>query len=497
MTAQHNAVERLSDYIIMRRNSRRTLIVVLASITGTAITAVTTPLLTRTLGSSLYGRYAVILSGFSLLVTVTDAGFFDGVRKYTVENKHQTWRSNVFTVYLLLATLLGTIGIGAIWFLFPTFIVPINITLKVTLSCLLLVRLLFLVVRGFIMALGSEFVSESSLVIQRVLYLVGIVILVEAGMTIERVFAVQLLTELLATGLLVSKVVASTVTFSMGIDRKLLKRLYRFSFYSGGISILYATLFNFDILLLNKYVSASKVGHYKIALVILQVTTTIPKSVRVSSVQSSSELWVENKTDTVEKLVTSTVHKTIGITFLLIIGLYGIGDTFLPIFFGSEFIASYEPLLLLLPGAAAYAISDPVFGALQGNNTQFLPLLGAITATITNVVLNLLLIPRYSIAGAAAATSISYVVLLAVNTYSSIRLGVNPIRDFPLRGLAITGCTSGLLIVVLDAIISSTAIKLVVVPLVTAAVYFILVPSKIYREEIDLATKLIGRFTRS
>ena len=79
-----------------------------------------------------------------------------------------------------------------------------------------------------------------------------------------------------------------------------------------------------------------------------------------------------------------------------------------PLVFGAEYEASVRPILILLPGTAmltAYLILSRYFLAI---NKQQITVRTQLIATATNIGLNLYLIPRWGILGAATSSLISY-----------------------------------------------------------------------------------------
>ena len=79
------------------------------------------------------------------------------------------------------------------------------------------------------------------------------------------------------------------------------------------------------------------------------------------------------------------------------------------IFFGSEFLPSLRPLLLLLPGIIALAGSKTLTADLAGRGKPQIGTIAAFTSLAINVPLNLYLIPKWGISGAAFASSAAYI----------------------------------------------------------------------------------------
>lgn len=70
----------------------------------------------------------------------------------------------------------------------------------------------------------------------------------------------------------------------------------------------------------------------------------------------------------------------------------------------------YLPFVLLTPGILAIAVLYPYTAFYAGSNRIMVNIKGALCALVVIVLLDLLLIPHWQIAGAAVASSIGYIV---------------------------------------------------------------------------------------
>jgi O-antigen/teichoic acid export membrane protein len=97
--------------------------------------------------------------------------------------------------------------------------------------------------------------------------------------------------------------------------------------------------------------------------------------------------------------------------------------------FGSEYTAGATALAILAIGFFTHAVSGPSGDTLTAIGKTRLVMVDNIMVAATNVGLNLLLVPRYSLLGAAVATTVAYAVmnsLYVAQLYRSI--GVHPFR---------------------------------------------------------------------
>lgn len=113
------------------------------------------------------------------------------------------------------------------------------------------------------------------------------------------------------------------------------------------------------------------------------------------------------------------------------LGMLVIGKPLLVLFYGQRFAGSFVPCLLVLLGCTALSFSGPLAGTLSGASGYPTSVIVAqTTALLTNVGLNLWLLPRYGITGAALASTGAY-------TVSAICISIGFARHFriPLRKL--------------------------------------------------------------
>lgn len=100
------------------------------------------------------------------------------------------------------------------------------------------------------------------------------------------------------------------------------------------------------------------------------------------------------------------------VLFVSLLGAIGLGLVAYPIiqfFFGRSYIDAFIPLIFLLPGILVFSGCRVLSNDLASRGKPELNLYATILMTLINVTLNLILIPKYSIVGAAIATSIAYV----------------------------------------------------------------------------------------
>lgn len=97
--------------------------------------------------------------------------------------------------------------------------------------------------------------------------------------------------------------------------------------------------------------------------------------------------------------------------FVLALGViaFGLGGPIaIPLLYGPKFDGAVRPLLILLPGILVMALYQLLTRNFTSRNKQQVNIVAACLALGLNVSLNLFLIPRYGISGAALANGLSY-----------------------------------------------------------------------------------------
>ena len=123
--------------------------------------------------------------------------------------------------------------------------------------------------------------------------------------------------------------------------------------------------------------------------------------------------------DEVQRRKYFTTYSRLNFTsiILFVSGLAIIGEWLLGFLYGEEFTSSGTPFNILLIGMVFTAMSQLFSIMLFSKGKNNVALLANTVGLVSTVIFDVLLIPKYGILGAAAATSISYFLLFAVLLY--------------------------------------------------------------------------------
>jgi O-antigen/teichoic acid export membrane protein len=190
----------------------------------------------------------------------------------------------------------------------------------------------------------------------------------------------------------------------------------------SGINVLLSTvLFRVDMLLLSLMVSTVAVGLYGAAYRLLESTLVLSYAVAVAMLPTLSRLSRSSVPSLAEAYegaakVIAIMLVPVGCVFALFAGV--LIDTL----YGAEYAPAASALRLLGGAAALYGVSHlGLYVLIAQSRQRVIPWITA-CVVVLNVSLNLVLIPRFSIDGAAFVTSLSELTLAVLMTGAALRV---------------------------------------------------------------------------
>lgn len=246
----------------------------------------------------------------------------------------------------------------------------------------------------------------------------------------------------LALPYLVESIIKSAILYFYGRRIKLeLKRDYlqetipklSFVFLSGASMVI---IFKIDQVMINYFLPKSDLAIYSVAVRITEVWIFI--CIAISNFQFESILKsLESSVELFDQKIIQLYKKVICISLAIIIGVFILSSTFVELFFGDKFIESIQILNI-------YILSLPFLFLNNASWKYFIPLKLEKFATIKlfigaliNIVLNLLLIPKFGLIGAAISTVIAMVFisvygnLLFKKTRNNYQLIKKSVKNLP------------------------------------------------------------------
>ena len=192
--------------------------------------------------------------------------------------------------------------------------------------------------------------------------------------------------------------------WSLRPDAQLLRRYLTLGIKGHVGTIAQRVNYRLDRLLLAFFVGQAAVGYYSVAVGLAELLLLAPGAVAEVLFPTIAH----------ERARRSGVLTPLALkyTALLVVGgglvLAGSAGWLIPLLFGAQFAPALRPMLWLLPGVVAVSLGKVLIGDLSGRGLPQYATLGAGVALLFTVALDMTLIPRWGVNGAALASSASY-----------------------------------------------------------------------------------------
>lgn len=193
----------------------------------------------------------------------------------------------------------------------------------------------------------------------------------------------------------------------------MLKPLASFGFKNYITNLLSFFNLRLDTFFVNYYSGSGMVGLYSTGVSSAELVWYVPNAIGSALYPKSSTM----SKDASARVTAQICRQVLVVTTILVIGASVLGPFLIPFFYGSDFQASVQPFLWLLPGILGISVSKIIASNLGGiGKPQFAAYTSIITLAAT-IVLDIILIPVYSIVGAAIASSVAYLLSTSVLVY--------------------------------------------------------------------------------
>lgn len=372
------------------------------------------PFYSQVFSTSDFGNYTLILSFYTILAVVVQAGFQASLTKYYVEAESSDEKKKIFS------TTVSTLGIIAVMFALILILFARQTSLLLVTTSdysSIIISMAFLLVIETVTFYNLHLLRarEES---KKYVFIVTISAII--NLLFNYLFISSFKLGIL--GIFLAQIVSSTISlllsyrfikndFSFRIDYRLLKKLFVFSMPLLAAGILSTFVDVADRFLINHYMSAKEVGSYSFAYRIAMVMNIV--------VISFGSAWSPRSLDDFKKKIFSTTLPGVFtklffmLTFVFLAVSLLVDNLFTLQFFGRTFFAKeyYSgifiiPFILLSYLFRGLSFFYSVYPLATGKSYHYL--IGDLIGFLTNILLNVLLIPKYGLLGAAVATLISY-----------------------------------------------------------------------------------------
>lgn len=372
------------------------------------------PFYSNLISTSEFGDYALLMSVYAIISVLYQFGMHGALNKFYIEEKTEERKKIIFSTLLNLIILFGVI-LTVIFSLTSTEISEIVFNSNRYSSLFILVfNALFLetICYYILLLLKTKELSKPAVIysgIGAILNLIFNVIFVFIyRLSIAGIIFAQLASSMFLL-LILSRVISKE--YVIRIDKNITKILLKFAYPLMFAGFLSAAVDVADRFILNYFLGTSEVGIYSLAYRIAMVMNVFVISFRTAWSPYSLNLFYTND---YKKSYGSTLSKlvAIGCVILLLLSLFSrylfeinIGGIIL---FNPVYKSGIVILPLVLIGYIFSGISSfySVYPYISNKSYHFLA--SDFIAFISNIIINIIFIPKYGIIGAAFATAMGF-----------------------------------------------------------------------------------------
>lgn len=427
---------------------------VIGKVANTVMGLVSVAVITRYLGVSGYGDYTTAFAYIMFFSVISDFGFFWViVRKIAIGEKIERIIQNTQSLRLIFGALVLASALVIVGFLpyahelkIAIIMVAVSIMWTGQNSVYLALFQAKLRMDWTVIAETSGRIISLGLVLLAVYFNLGFLYIIAAGLSatfINYVFN-------LIFSMQYSK-------FGFQFDKKFMYEIFREALPIGIVTILSLIYFKIDTVLLSVIKTSTDVGIYGTAYKILEILTALPIMFVGTIFPSLSEAYNNNDHERLGRLMRKSFDAlaigSLGVTTLFlafakpIIGIVA-GEDYLQtatVYLGNRAISSDTVLQVLIIAVGINFFNSLFTNSLITFNRQKELIKPYILATIFNVVVNLIFIPRYSYL-AAGITTVLTELLILVLCYRVVKRLADVKIDFSTLKKSIT---AGLVVIII------------------------------------------------
>ncbi len=194
--------------------------------------------------------------------------------------------------------------------------------------------------------------------------------------------------------------------WSPALDWVLLKKELSYGFVVYLSAILLFLHYRADQFMIRNMLGINELGIYTISVTLAELMFLVPASIVTAL---TGKLFNTGDDRQNQKMTAQTVKYTLYLcTALCLIGIFA--SRLIPLVYGSSFATAAVPTMILLAGVVFASTAKVSFTYYLVKGNPYFHLVIAFVTFALNILLNLFLIPRLGIKGAAWASSISYFV---------------------------------------------------------------------------------------
>ncbi len=406
----------------LKRGIKGTAMVFSGAVVGQVLGYAIRVVIARSLGPDVFGMVglgsAVMAIGLSVAVVGLPRGVPRFISLHTAAGEDEAAK-RVFIVAFIFTFLSSTLISTALFFsshwmaqsfFHSSELVPFLQVFAVTMLFAAISRLLMGVLRGFErireMVITGTFVPQTAI-------LVGVFVLLgfqAAGHEICYAYTVGYVLSCLAAIWVLKQHIQPIPSLTQGIAEYAFqaRKLLLFSWPLLFSTVLHQLRFSTDRILLGYFADAAHVGIYMAATPLVRLLVTITGAFGGPLLPMLTRYHRLNAKKEMKHLFRANNRIIFYISLPLLLYAAVFPEGIIRLLFGAQYVAGAQALMILALGILCYNLSGVSGTLITAVGRPKIILLAEFSSFLANVVLNILLIPRYGVNGAAAATAVSF-----------------------------------------------------------------------------------------
>ncbi len=379
---------------------------------------VTSVLIARTLGPEGRGMFAMAVTIGVLGVQLTNLGLHGANTYYVARDTNllSALLGNSLIVSFTLGTIISLLA-GLFFWIYPS-LAPIHGTLLLMALAWTPLGLAYLLFQSLLLGVDNVRTYNRIELATKLFYfgLLGVIIL-SNQVTPEVVFGGTLLALFVRFAwsyFSLSAKINHAVSCSVNLFRKSMR--YGVKSYFGSLFSFF--LLKIDLLMINNMLGTKEAGYYDIAINLAELVFILPEIVaiilfpKLCATKTTIEKW---------KIARQTGFWLAGI-MLVICGLAALfAEPAIEILFGSPFLPSLLPFLILIVCKYVLTLNLIFNNFVVSIHIPWTSIPFSFCLVVSNIILNLIMIERFGMVGAAWATTISFGMLALFNMFYSYK----------------------------------------------------------------------------
>jgi len=397
----------------LRKFTLNTIVQIFGSALNILSILIITSLLSRYLGSDGYGKYCFIFAFIAIISSLSDLGLEMMITRELTQNEDHS--GTILGNMIILKGLLSFTVVFCVFLSYQFFEILKPYKMALIIVSFIPVLDVFRVLDLLFRARLKMTYSVIAKIISNILSIMLIYILVVSKQTLTMIIAATPI--VLSINYFILFLFSRRFTqLNFVIDMGLWKRLIKDAIPFGIIGILYVVLWRSDTVLLALFQNDSAVGIYSIARKFIDASLVVPTAVIISVFPIISVFYWKNKTK-VQHIFQKTFTYLLAIGFFILIFFCTTASQLVHIVAGDEFKGSVEALKLLSLTIPPYFLVSLTGIVLVAANKHSIAIFYGFLGTALNIILNLILIPKYSYMGASFSTVVAFTLQAFLSVY--------------------------------------------------------------------------------